>query len=343
MLRLSAAGHGRGGRLLLRPPRETTDGGFDVVIDLEDELQLQHGEQVMASRRDTREAHRATLLCHALRFGNQHADTGAVDIGDVREIDDDFLLARSDHLVDVAPKRKVAVVDGDFASQGEHRDIAVELFGDLQFRWGGHRAGWRSILAPMLRSPSQIRNGYCGFLFAAVTLCSAAAPGCTAREDWGTPDYYERIVGVKLAPAAPPVTCTDDSVPGVLAFRVVQLPPAFGDALRARSNALQGLPHQLPSERERKVQPWTHGALSDEARQAFELAITGAATAIEHSSCRTMKSEQVMQQIRSVLAKDSTWYSYEFKAADGKVTTDQLLFRVLDPVGRVLYELVNFS
>ncbi len=173
-------------------------------------------------------------------------------------------------------------------------------------------------------------------------LCSIVVLGCK-REEWGTPEYFERIVGLKFIPAAPVVTCTDDSVPGSLAFRVVQLPADVGDTLRDRGAVLQGFPHQLSSERERKMQPWIHGALSDEAREAFELAVSAAATAIEHSSCRTMKSEQVVQQIRSSLAKETTWYSYEFKPTDGRVSSDELEFRVLDPIGRVLYELVKLS
>jgi hypothetical protein len=177
----------------------------------------------------------------------------------------------------------------------------------------------------------------------ALTLCSVMLFACTGQDEWGTPEYFERIVGVKFTPAAPVVTCTDDSVPGVLAFRLVELPADVGDRLRDRGDVLQGFPRQASSERDLKLQPWTRGALSDQAREAFELAVSGAATAIEHSRCRTMKSEQIVQQIRSSLAKETTWYSYEFKPTDGRISADELQFRVLDPVGRMLYELVNFS
>jgi hypothetical protein len=186
--------------------------------------------------------------------------------------------------------------------------------------------------------PNTCSTTLCGV----VSLFSVMVFGCKG-EEWGTPEYFERIVGVKFTPAAPVMRCTDNSVPGVLAFHVVQLPPEVGDLLRDRGAALQGFPRQLSSERARKLQPWTHGALSDQAREALELSLTGAATAIEHSTCRTMKSEQVVQQIRSTLARETTWYSYEFKPTEGRVSSDELQFRVLDPIGRVLYELINFS
>jgi hypothetical protein len=173
-------------------------------------------------------------------------------------------------------------------------------------------------------------------------LVSLIALGCNGPGEWGTPEYFERIVGVKLTPGAPVVTCADDSGPGVLAFRRVQLPADVADKLREGA-VLRGLPQQPSSEQQRKLQQWTHGALSEEARQAFELAVSGAATAIEHSRCRTLKSEQVVQQIRAALAKDTTWYSYGFKSADGRVASDDLEFRILDPIDRVLYELVNSS
>jgi hypothetical protein len=114
-------------------------------------------------------------------------------------------------------------------------------------------------------------------------------------------------------------------------------------AEKVRASALQEFPHQLSSQRERKLQRWTSGPLSNEAREALELALSGAITAIEHSRCRTLKPEQIRQQVRASVAKDTSWYSYEFKSADGRVVPDELEFRVLDPIERVLYELVNFS
>ena len=179
----------------------------------------------------------------------------------------------------------------------------------------------------------------CGVL----TLVGSILPGCGGGDDWGTPAYFERVVGIGFTPAAPVVTCSDDSGPGVLAFHLVQLPVDAADTLRGRGAALKELPRPLSSNQQRRLQPWTHGALSDEAREAFELALSGAAAAIEHSRCRTMKSAQIVQQIRASLSRDTTYYSYEFKPVDGRVSSNELEFRVLDPVDRVLYELVNFS
>jgi hypothetical protein len=172
-------------------------------------------------------------------------------------------------------------------------------------------------------------------LSAVLMLLSVMLLGCNRREEWGTPEYFERLIGVRFTPATPPVTCSDDSGPGLLAFRLVQLPGDVADKLRGSGAALQGFPRQLSSDQQSNVQPWTHGALSTDAREAFDRAVIGAATAIEQSPCRTMKSGEVLRRVRDSLAKETTWHSYE------RASAEALEFRVLDPVDRVLYELVN--
>jgi hypothetical protein len=98
---------------------------------------------------------------------------------------------------------------------------------------------------------------------------------------------------------------------------------------------MQGLPRRLSSNQQSTLQPWAHGTLSADAREAFNRAVIGAATAIEQTPCRTMGSGEVLRRVRESLAKETTWYSYE------RASAEELEFRVLDPIERVLYELVN--
>jgi MFS family permease len=123
---------------LPRPPGEAAHRGVDVVVDLEHHLEFQHRQQMMAARRQVRQAHRPALRRQPLRFGHEHADAGAVDVGDPGQIDDNLAAAGGDELIDVTAERQVAVVERDLARQRHHGDVIVLDLRDLQFRRGGH-------------------------------------------------------------------------------------------------------------------------------------------------------------------------------------------------------------
>ena len=59
------------------------------------------------------------------------SDSSAVDVSDVRQIDDDLAPACGDHLVHVAPEREVAIVNGHLAGEGYHCNVVVLVFSDL--------------------------------------------------------------------------------------------------------------------------------------------------------------------------------------------------------------------
>jgi hypothetical protein len=167
--------------------------------------------------------------------------------------------------------------------------------------------------------------------------------GCEPADRWGTPEYFERLVGARFVPASPPVRCQHESGLDVVGFKRVRLPLELAETLRRRPDILAALPRQLPYERERTLRRWTQGPLSAEARDAFELALAGALAAVDRSRCAGVDAEEVRPSVLASLAKSTTLYSYQWKSFDGRVVAEALEFRVLDPVEGMLYELVNFS
>jgi len=166
---------------------------------------------------------------------------------------------------------------------------------------------------------------------------------CDRRDSWGTPEYFETIISLKFMPAARVIRCQHETGFDYVAFRVVRIPVSAAEALRERSSVLPSFPEQLPYERDRKIQRWTRGELSTEAREALEFALSGAIAAVEESRCDGIRADHVRELVAASIAKPTTWHSYQFKSLDGRVLPEALDFRVLDPVERVLYELVNFS
>jgi hypothetical protein len=179
----------------------------------------------------------------------------------------------------------------------------------------------------------------------AAMIWLAALSAACGQSDWGTPDYFERKVGLKFTPVDPLIRCQQETGTNYVAFALVHLPPAAIDAIRQRPLSLSSLPAQRDDERERKIRHWAQGPLSAEAREALSLALGGGVGAVEKSHCAGILPQQVRDSVTASLARDTTLYAYQFKPVPGepRVLPNALEFWVLDPAEGVLYELVNFS
>jgi hypothetical protein len=170
------------------------------------------------------------------------------------------------------------------------------------------------------------------------------ATACSRSETWGTPEYFERIVGVRFEPSAPVIRCQQETGFDHVGFRIVRMPDPTTAYVRANISLLTSHPRQEPYERQRTLVHWSEGPLEGRAREAFEFALLGAEAAVEESACEGMRSRRVRDLVMRSLVKPTTLYSYQFDAHDGdQVIPEALDFRVLDTQEGVLYELVNFS
>jgi hypothetical protein len=190
---------------------------------------------------------------------------------------------------------------------------------------------------PMRASAPSVRRF---FLLAAILSVATAC-----ADNWVTAAYFELILGVPFTPTPPVVRCQSGTGFDYVAFRIVHLPGTIVDALRANPVGLASFPRQTLDEQDRKLRRWTQGTLSQEARDALELALLGAEAAVEESKCDGVLPRQVREWVATSVARDTSWHSYQFKQLPGedRVLPEALDFRVLDPVAGVLYELVNFS
>jgi hypothetical protein len=181
------------------------------------------------------------------------------------------------------------------------------------------------------------------FRFIALVATLSIATACT--DHWGTPQYFELMLGVPFTPTSPVLRCQSGAGFDYVAFRVVHLPNSVADGFRADSARLAEFPRQDPDELDRTLHRWTRGDLSREARDALDLAVLGAESAVRESKCEGVLPEQVRKWVTASLARQTSWHSYQFKQVPGddRVRPEALDFRVLDPVAGVLYELVNFS
>lgn len=173
-------------------------------------------------------------------------------------------------------------------------------------------------------------------------LVSTAA--CERADRWGTPAYFERLVGHGFTPASAPISCYQGSFVDFVAYKRTALPAELAEALRLTPGSLERLPEQLADERDRTLRRWSPGPLSAEAREAFEFALAGAMHAVEKSGCRGVVANDVrFAMLRSLERRGTTLYSYQWQSVDGRVLPEALEFRILDLVDGVLHELVNFS
>src|SRR5688500_3664639 len=83
----------------------------------------------------------AAFRADDLELGRHHAHSGAVDVSDAAEIDQDLASALFQHqVVDPPPKRQFSIVECDLAGQYEHRDVVNLPLRDLKLRrLVGHR------------------------------------------------------------------------------------------------------------------------------------------------------------------------------------------------------------
>ena len=174
-------------------------------------------------------------------------------------------------------------------------------------------------------------------------LLLAMCAGCDPADRWGTPEYFERPIGVPFAPEGQVVRCQHEGGIHHVAFTRVRLPQHAVDALRSQVSALSRFPQQLEHERNRRLRSWAAGPLSTEAQAALELALAGAADAVEKSGCATVVSDDPRQVITGILARPTTFYTYQYSPTGAELSAEALEFRVLDLDAGVLYELVNFS
>jgi hypothetical protein len=179
----------------------------------------------------------------------------------------------------------------------------------------------------------------------AVMIWLAVLSTACGQSDWGTPEYFERQLGLKVIPVEPVIRCQQETGTNYVAFALVHLPPETIDAIRQHPMSLSSLPASRDAERDRKIHHWTPGPLSAEAREALNLALEGGAGAVEKSRCSGILPQQVRDSVMASMARDTTLHAYEFKPVQGesRVLPNALEFWVLDPAEGVFYELVNFS
>jgi hypothetical protein len=98
-------------------------GGVFVVFDVEDGIELGDVENVVDFRGDVEEFEFSAGVADGSEATDQFSDTGAVDIVDVRQVEDDFLNVFGDEVVDGVAEgtnlraeddAAVDVEDGDF-------------------------------------------------------------------------------------------------------------------------------------------------------------------------------------------------------------------------------------
>jgi hypothetical protein len=198
-------------------------------------------------------------------------------------------------------------------------------------------AGWSAPLVYTQTVTHRLRLAVAG------VLCLAVA-GCTAAEPWGTPRYFERVIGVAFAPHGAVVHCRVEAWVDYSAFRRVPLPPSVAADLRQRgADILRGHPLPLAAEGKRRRVEWRQGPLSADARKALDYALTGAASAVESSACPAGNASRMRAAISNALARPTTFHTFQFESDTGEVQPEALEFRILDLGEGVLYELVEFS
>ena len=181
-------------------------------------------------------------------------------------------------------------------------------------------------------------------IYRSVSLGVLLLACASCADTWGTPAYFERILSVRFEPEAPVIRCETAGLDYV-AFRVVHVPATTAVTLGANPEALGGFPHQAPHEKERILRRWTSGDLTTQAREALDLALSGAEAAVIESNCGAVASTEIRAWVNKSLARGTTLHSYQFQQMSGetRAVAEALEFRIFDPVERLLFELVNFS
>jgi hypothetical protein len=177
---------------------------------------------------------------------------------------------------------------------------------------------------------------------AAVALLLVFCASC-GPDRWGTPEYSEQLTGVQFAPDGQVLFCRDEAGLDFAAFVRVPLSKDTVRMLNERAAAMSNHPRQLDYERDRRLQRWGNGPLSDEARSVLDWALLGAEHAIKESKCGALPGQDVRKAMLEALGRPTTLYSFQYKAIGAEVSPEALEFRILDLEEGVLYELVNFS
>ena len=94
---------------------EAGDGFGFGVIDLEDGQQLGDLQNFLELAAEMAEAQGSALRLGAVVRGDQSAETGAVDEGDIVHVQDDFLFAFGDQCLDFFTKRVALFAQHDAA------------------------------------------------------------------------------------------------------------------------------------------------------------------------------------------------------------------------------------
>jgi hypothetical protein len=177
-----------------------------------------------------------------------------------------------------------------------------------------------------------------------VSALSVATAACAASAPWGTPRYFERVVGLAFAPDGPIVECRLEWGMDYAAFRRVRLPAAVTTELRRREpDVLRRHPLPLAADDTRRRFEWRRGPLTADARKALDFALSGASSAIEASKCQGVDTARMRTAVANALQRSATYHAFQFESESGEVVPEALEFRILDLDEGVLYELDDFS
>jgi len=102
---------------------EGFDGGEFVLFDVEDGVELGDVENVADFLGEAGEFEFAAGVADGGEAADELADAGAVDVGDVGEIEDDFFLALADEIADGIAKCAGGIAEDDLSGDVDDGDV----------------------------------------------------------------------------------------------------------------------------------------------------------------------------------------------------------------------------
>ena len=104
--------------------RETADRGGFVFVNVEDGIEFRDLEQIPDSLGEVEELQLAAAIRHRGEPGHEFADPRAIDVGHIREVEQDLLVVFGDHVAQGIAHRAGALTQRDASSNIHHRYVA---------------------------------------------------------------------------------------------------------------------------------------------------------------------------------------------------------------------------
>jgi hypothetical protein len=159
---------------------------------------------------------------------------------------------------------------------------------------------------------------------------------CSAKDTFGTKEYYERITGQTLVVERTIFLCRREAFPDITLVNIFKMPDKYSRYFINPDESFRQYPLQLEYEKKRILVKWRSGDLDKESVKFYQIAMDGV-DYVQQGDCK--QKINIKKMIADSFGRDSTHYAYQYKTISDTVSV--VVFYIINADNGLFIEITH--